>query len=57
MLSVVTSSKARMKIFNQQRYKISPVIAVDLPSLFELNNEVNHKPTIAIIGQDAKSDV
>lgn len=34
----------------------SPVIAVDLPSLFELNNQVTNKPTVVILGQDAKSN-
>ena len=40
----------------QETYRISPVIAVDLPSLFELNNGVNNKPTLVILGQDPKSN-
>jgi hypothetical protein len=35
-------------------YQSSPVIAVDLPSLIELDDGRNDKPTIAIIGQDSK---
>ncbi len=34
----------------------SPVIAVDLPSIIELDNGQDNKPTIAIIGQDSKHD-
>ncbi|MCU0525343.1 MAG: uracil-DNA glycosylase family protein [Elainella sp. Prado103] len=37
-------------------YKKSPVIAVDLPSLMELDDGKIGKPTIAIIGQDSKND-
>lgn len=37
-------------------YRKSPVIAVDLPSLMELDDGRNDKPTIAIIGQDSKHD-
>ncbi|MBD3886615.1 hypothetical protein IFO70_33645 [Phormidium tenue FACHB-886] len=40
----------------QSIYQESPVIAVDLPSLMELDDGRNDKPTIAIIGQDSKSD-
>ncbi|MEO1295950.1 MAG: hypothetical protein AAFW75_09125 [Cyanobacteria bacterium J06636_16] len=39
----------------QKVFTESPVIAVDLPSLFELNNQVTNKPTVIILGQDAKS--
>ncbi len=34
----------------------SPVIAVDLPSLIEIDNGQENKSTIAIIGQDSKHD-
>jgi hypothetical protein len=37
-------------------YQKSPVIAVDLPSLMELDDGRDDKPTIAIIGQDSKND-
>jgi hypothetical protein len=37
-------------------YAKSPVIAVDLPSLMELDDGRIDKPTIAIIGQDSKSN-
>ena len=38
-------------------YQKSPVIAVDLPSLMELNDgQGEQKPTITIIGQDSKCD-
>ena len=40
----------------QSIYQTSPVIAVDLPSLWELNDGRNDKPTIAIIGQDSKNN-
>jgi hypothetical protein len=40
----------------QSTYLESPVIAVDLPSLFELDDGQNDKPTIAIIGQDSKNN-
>ena len=40
----------------QKIYEISPSIAIDLPSLFELDNGINDKPTIVILGQDSKSD-
>lgn len=40
----------------QEIYKRSPSVAVDLPSLFELSNGKKNKPTIAILGQDPKSD-
>jgi len=39
-----------------ETYKRSPVIAVDLPSLFELDDGINNKPTVVILGQDSKSD-
>ncbi|MBW4690664.1 MAG: hypothetical protein KME27_02735 [Lyngbya sp. HA4199-MV5] len=32
------------------------MIAVDIPSLFELDDGVNDKPTVVILGQDSKSD-
>jgi hypothetical protein len=38
-------------------YQKSPVIAVDLPSLMELDDGRKDKPTIAIIGQDSKNDI
>lgn len=37
-------------------YDQSPSIAVDLPSLFELDDGVKSKSTIIILGQDSKSD-
>jgi hypothetical protein len=37
-------------------YVRSPSIAVDLPSLFELDDGVKNKPTLVILGQDSKSD-
>lgn len=37
-------------------YQKSPVIAVDLPSLMELDDRRIDKPTVAIIGQDSKND-
>lgn len=37
-------------------YQNSPVIAVDLPSLMELDDGIIDKPTVAIIGQDSKND-
>jgi hypothetical protein len=40
----------------QKTFEISPSVAVDLPSLFELKNEVNNKPTVVILGQDPKSN-
>lgn len=40
----------------QEIYQLSPVVAVDLPSLFELDNGVDDKPTIVILGQDPKND-
>ena len=40
----------------QKTCEISPSIAIDLPSLFELDNGINDKPTIVILGQDPKSD-
>lgn len=40
----------------QETYRLSPVVAVDLPSLFELDNGVDDKPTIIILGQDPKND-
>jgi hypothetical protein len=46
--SVFTSSDP---VF-QTKYQNSPVIGIDLPSLFELNNEEDEKTTIAIIAQD-----
>lgn len=47
--------KSQYKDF-QKIYEISPSIAIDLPSLFELDNGINDKPTIVILGQDPKSD-
>ena len=38
------------------RYQEAEVIAVDLPSLLELDDGRTNKPTVAIIGQDPKSD-
>lgn len=40
----------------QEIYKHSPSVAIDLPSLFELDNGEKNKPTIVILGQDSKSD-
>lgn len=40
----------------QSNYHNAPVIAVDLPSLMELDDGRKDKPTIAILGQDPKSD-
>lgn len=40
----------------QKTYEISPVIAIDLPSLFKLDDGIDDKPTIVILGQDSKSD-
>ncbi len=40
----------------RSRYQEAKVIAVDLPSLLELDDGRNDKPTVAIIGQDSKSD-
>lgn len=40
----------------RETYRISPSIAVDLPSLFELDNGIDDKATIVILGQDSKSD-
>jgi hypothetical protein len=40
----------------QKTCKISPSIAIDLPSLFEFDDGINDKPTIVILGQDSKSD-
>ncbi|WP_009633020.1 hypothetical protein [Synechocystis sp. PCC 7509] len=37
-------------------YQKSPVIAVDLPSLMELDDGRIDKPTVAIVGQDSKND-
>ncbi len=37
-------------------YQKSPVIAVDLPSLMELDDGRTDKPTIVIIGQDSKNN-
>ena len=34
----------------------SPVITVDLPSIFELDNGISNKPTLVIVGQDSKSE-
>ncbi len=34
----------------------SPVIAVDLPSVWELDDGIQNKPTVVILGQDSKSD-
>lgn len=38
----------------QQSYHKSPVVAVDLPSLMELDDGQKNKPTITIVGQDSK---
>ena len=46
--SVFTSSDPEF----QTKYQNSPVIGIDLPSTFELDNGVEEKPTIAIIAQD-----
>jgi hypothetical protein len=40
----------------QKTYDMSPSITIDLPSLFELDNGIDDKPTIVILGQDSKSD-
>lgn len=40
----------------QEVYKMSPSIAVDLPSLFEIDDGIKDKDTIVILGQDSKSD-
>lgn len=40
----------------QHTYQESPVVAVDFPSLIELNDGRVNKSTIAIIGQDSKND-
>jgi hypothetical protein len=40
----------------QEIYRVSPSIAVDLPSLFELDDGIEDKATIVILGQDSKSD-
>jgi hypothetical protein len=40
----------------QEIYNKSPVVAVDLPSLLELDDGKEHKPTVVILGQDSKSD-
>ena len=40
----------------QDTYQKSPVIAVDLPSLMELDDGREDKPTIAIMAQDPKND-
>lgn len=40
----------------QQAYSLSPVVAVDLPSILELDDGFENKPTIAIVGQDSKCD-
>jgi uracil-DNA glycosylase len=40
----------------QSTYLKSPVVAVDLPSLMELDERRDNKPTVAIIGQDPKND-
>lgn len=39
-----------------ETYKRSPIIAVDLPSLFEFADGVSGKPTVVILGQDSKSN-
>lgn len=41
----------------QQLYEKSPVVAVDLPSLLEIDDERRSKPTVFLIGQDPKSDL
>lgn len=40
----------------QSVYEQSPAIAVDLPSLLELSDGVQEKPTIVLLGQDPKSN-
>ncbi|MEO0376172.1 MAG: uracil-DNA glycosylase family protein [Cyanobacteria bacterium P01_A01_bin.17] len=40
----------------RQTYAESPVIATDLPSLMELDDGREDKPTVAFIGQDSKSN-
>jgi len=40
----------------QELYEKSPVVAADLPSILELDDGKANKPTIVILGQDAKSD-
>ena len=40
----------------QEVYKVSPSIAVDLPSLFEIDDGIKDKATIVILGQDSKSN-
>ncbi|NJN74546.1 MAG: hypothetical protein HC799_18000 [Limnothrix sp. RL_2_0] len=40
----------------QAIYAQSPVIAVDLPSILELDNGDINKPTVVILGQDPKND-
>ncbi len=46
--SVFTSSDPEF----QTKYQNSPVIGIDLPSVFELDNGTDEKPTVAIIAQD-----
>lgn len=43
------------KVF-RSTYHNSPIVSVDLPSLIELDDGQDDKPTIAIIGQDSKND-
>ena len=38
----------------QDIYQASPVVSVDLPSVWELDNGVMDKPTVVLIGQDPK---
>lgn len=40
----------------QLTYDQSPSVAVDLPSTFEIDNGINSKKTVVILGQDSKSD-
>lgn len=46
--SVFTSSDPEF----QTKYQNSPIIGIDLPSVFELDNGTDEKPTVAIIAQD-----
>lgn len=40
----------------QQRYNDAFIIAMDIPSILELDNGVVNKPTLVLIGQDPKRD-
>jgi hypothetical protein len=41
----------------QKIYGRSPVVAVDLPSLLEIDDGKTNKPTVFLVGQDSKSDL